>query len=150
VYAAYDRDLDRKIALKLLHPESGQSEPGQRRLLREAQAMARLHHPNVVAVHDVGTHDGFVFVAMEFVAGRTLRAWLDEKAGRRPWPEVVDVLGQAAAGLAAAHDAGLVHRDFKPDNVMIDDEGRARVMDFGLARDASPQDPGAPSAEAVE
>ena len=135
VYAAYDPKLDRKIALKILQHTGG--EAGRQRLLREAQALARLRHPNVVAVHDVGEIAGRVFVAMEFVDGWTLRAWLAEAP--RTWREVVDVFRAAGAGLAAAHAAGLVHRDFKPDNVMVGRDGGVRVMDFGLARPAGKQ-----------
>src|SRR3954447_19350400 len=114
VLAAYDPELDRKVALKLLKPgASGSSgSDGQIRLLREAQAMARLNHPNVIAVHDVGTLDDQVFVAMELVDGGTLKGWLKQP---RTWREVVDVFLQAGRGLSAAHAAGLVHRDFKPD-----------------------------------
>ena len=100
---------------------------------REAQALARLSHPNVVAVHDVGVLDGEVFVAMELVVGATLRA-LARAARRARSREILAVLRQAGEGLAAAHAAGLVHRDFKPDNVLVGDDGRVRVTDFGLAR----------------
>ncbi|MBL9101611.1 MAG: serine/threonine protein kinase [Myxococcales bacterium] len=133
VYAAYDPELDRKVAIKLLHAElapAGAS-AGATRLLREAQAMARLSHPNVIAVHDVGTHDGQVFMAMEFVEGRTLGGEL--AARPRGWRDIVALFAAAGRGLAAAHRSGLVHRDFKPDNVMIDRDGRVRVLDFGLA-----------------
>ena len=92
--------------------------------------MARISHPNVVAVYEVGTHQGQIFVAMEFVEGETLKSWQID----RPWREVLGVYAQAGAGLAAAHEVGLVHRDFKPDNVLVDRRGRARVLDFGLAR----------------
>jgi tetratricopeptide (TPR) repeat protein/tRNA A-37 threonylcarbamoyl transferase component Bud32 len=133
VYAAYDSELDRKIAIKLVHGDRGVGyEDRQRRLLREAQAMARLSHPNVVAVHEVGLHRRSVYVAMEFVAGVTLKGWL--RAKERPWPEVLKVFIDAGRGLAAAHDAGLIHRDFKPDNVLVGDDGRPRVVDFGLVR----------------
>ncbi|MEX1362799.1 MAG: serine/threonine-protein kinase [Nannocystaceae bacterium] len=133
VYSAYDRDLDRRVAIKLLRsrPHRDRSK-GQARLIREAQAMARLAHPNVVAVHEVGIYGDQPFVAMEFIDGQTLGAWLDET--RRPWKEIVAVLLQAGRGLAAAHAQGLVHRDFKPDNVLVGHDGRARVLDFGLAR----------------
>jgi tetratricopeptide (TPR) repeat protein/predicted Ser/Thr protein kinase len=133
VYAAYDPQLDRRVALKLLHRSSDREggTGGRTRILREAQAMARLSHPNVVAVHDVGVVDGRLFIAMELIDGKTLTAWIDE--GGHRWPAVLDVLEAAARGLAAAHGAGLVHRDFKPDNVMIEHDGRVRVMDFGLA-----------------
>jgi serine/threonine protein kinase/tetratricopeptide (TPR) repeat protein len=138
VYAAYDPELDRRIALKILNPRSrgAGTERGHRRLLQEAQAMARLSHPNVIAVHDVGALEDSVFVAMEFVEGQTVRRWAREKP--RTWPELREVFLQAAEGLAAAHDADLVHRDFKPENVMIGSDGRVRVLDFGLAQDIYP------------
>ncbi|MCA9659816.1 MAG: serine/threonine protein kinase, partial [Myxococcales bacterium] len=135
VYSAYDPELDRKVAIKILHPRTravADGEEGRLRLLREAKALARLSHPNVVTIHDVGTFGERVFLAMEFVDGKTLSAWL--KAEKRPWREIVDVLRRAGEGLAAAHLAGLIHRDFKPDNVVIGNDGRVRVLDFGLAR----------------
>jgi tetratricopeptide (TPR) repeat protein len=133
VYAAFDPELDRKVAVKLLQASQGGSESGgQAWLMREAQAMARLSHPNVIAVHDVGTLSGDrVFVAMELVDGGTLRTWIE---GDHSWREVVAVMRAAGEGLAAAHAAGLVHRDLKPDNVLVGKDGRVRVMDFGLAR----------------
>jgi eukaryotic-like serine/threonine-protein kinase len=143
VYAAYDPQLDRKVALKLLH-ETASHEAAARtareRLLREAKAIARLSHPNVVVVHDAGAiedpvHGDRVFLAMEFVEGETLAAWLD--AAPRSWREIRDVFALAGEGLAAAHEAGLVHRDFKPQNVMVARDGSVRVMDFGLASDSS-------------
>ncbi|HVI00040.1 MAG TPA: serine/threonine-protein kinase, partial [Enhygromyxa sp.] len=143
VYAAYDPELDRKIAIKLLLP--GQSDAmatsaGHGRLLREAQAMAKLHHPNVVAVHDVGTHDVRVFVAMEFVDGGNLADWIsagaDGQGKPHPWREVLARFLAAGEGLAAAHAAGLIHRDFKPANVLVGRDGSVRVADFGLARQA--------------
>ncbi|MCA9712961.1 MAG: serine/threonine protein kinase, partial [Myxococcales bacterium] len=97
--------------------------------------MAKLTHPNVIAVHDVGTYEGRVFIAMEFVDGPTLRTWLLQ--GPLEWNEIVEVFVKAGRGLAAAHAVGLVHRDFKPDNVLIGRGGRVLVMDFGLARQAS-------------
>ena len=145
VYAAYDPELDRKIALKLLLPASGGSNPdGTARLLREAQALAKLSHPNVVSVHDVGAAGDNIWIAMEFIQGRTLSQWREER--RRSWREVLDVIRPAALGLTAAHKAGLIHRDVKPDNIMIGDDGRVRVMDFGLARGAADaRDPPPPS-----
>ena len=133
VYAAYDPELDRKVAVKLLHPRLTGSEKqdlGRARLLREAQAMAQLSHPNVVTLFDVGTYGDQIFIAMEFVQGLPLSEWL-----RRPhtWREVVAVFLAAGRGLAAAHRRGIVHGDFKPDNVIVDADGRARVLDFGLA-----------------
>ncbi len=132
VYAAFDPELDRKVAIKLIRGRPDAQ--AQARLLREAQAMARLSHPNVVACYDVGTFHGQIFIAMEFIRGETLGAWM--KRSPRRWREVLGVFLPAGRGLAAAHDAGLVHRDFKPDNVLLDSDGRARVTDFGLARNA--------------
>ncbi|MDB4958005.1 MAG: hypothetical protein JWO36_5574 [Myxococcales bacterium] len=126
VYAAYDPELDRRIALKVLrHTRAGEE------LRDEARAIARLSHPNVVAVHDVGRADGELFVAMEHVEGVTVREWLAAPRGK---PEILDVFVQAGRGLAAAHRAGLVHRDVKPSNIMVGTDERARVLDFGLAR----------------
>jgi formylglycine-generating enzyme required for sulfatase activity len=144
VYGAYDPELDRKVALKLLKGEhAGQDETARARLVREAKAMARLSHPNVIAVHDVGVFDGQVFLAMEFLGGGTLRSWL--AARRRGSRELLAVFVAAGRGLMAAHAAGLVHRDFKPENVLLDREGRPRVVDFGLAREAKDDAEGAPA-----
>jgi eukaryotic-like serine/threonine-protein kinase len=137
VFAAYDPELDRKLAVKLLRMAEGgssSSEGGGARLLDEARALARLSHPNVIAVHDVGVHKGRIFVAMEYIDGQTLAAW--QRASTRAPAQLCRAYVAAGEGLAAAHRAGLVHRDFKPDNVMIDAEGRIRVLDFGLARAA--------------
>ncbi|MDP1826528.1 MAG: protein kinase [Archangium sp.] len=130
LYVARDTKLDRRVALKLMRPHYA-DEVGRARLLREAQAMARLSHPNVVNVFDLGEVDERVFVAMEFVEGGTLRDWLKTP---REAQEVLSVFSQAGQGLLAAHRAGIVHRDFKPENVLIGADGRARVTDFGLAR----------------
>ncbi|MCA9714776.1 MAG: serine/threonine protein kinase, partial [Myxococcales bacterium] len=149
VYAAYDPQLERKIAIKVLRGGSARAEE-RHRLLREAQAMARLSHANVVAVHDVGTVAGAVFVAMEFVEGATLGDW--QRAQDRSWRELVEMYVQAARGLHAAHVAGLVHRDFKPDNVLVSRSGQAKVTDFGLVRATgggeSPEDARATGVEA--
>jgi len=131
VLRAYDRELDRQVALKVLHRELG--EHHTTRLRREAQAMAKLSHPNVVQVYEVGELDGQTFVAMELVKGKTLREWLQQQPPP-DWRACVRLFLQLGAGLAAAHERGLVHRDFKPGNAIIDDKGRARVLDFGLAR----------------
>ncbi len=131
VVQAYDPELDRKVAIKLL--KSSRARPdSQARLLREAQAMARLSHANVVQVYDVGVVGDQVFVAMELVVGKTLAEWLS--CEQRDWRAIVAVFTAAARGLQAAHAVGLVHRDFKPDNVLIADDGQVRVADFGLAR----------------
>ncbi len=137
VYAAHDPQLDRKVALKLLRADVAQGAPGdeaRQRLLREAKAMARLDHPNVIGVHDTGTFGDEIFVAVEFVDGVTLRGWREQKP--RSWREVLATYLQAGRGLAAAHAAGLVHRDFKPENALIGKDGRVRVTDFGLVRAA--------------
>jgi tetratricopeptide (TPR) repeat protein len=137
VYMAVDPSLDRKVALKLLPLEHGAGHTAaESRVLREAHAMARVSHPNVVAIHDVGTFRDSVFLAMELVEGPTLRKWMRGK--RRPLREVLDLLIAAGRGLEAAHAAGLVHRDFKPANVLIGADGRVRVSDFGLARALAP------------
>ncbi|MFV8755390.1 protein kinase domain-containing protein [Nannocystaceae bacterium ST9] len=135
VCSAYDPKLDRRIALKLLRSTSGgqASETGRNRLFREAQALAKLTHPNVVTVHDVGEFDGQVYIAMEFVEGTTLREWLRERP--REWHEILDKFIAAGRGLAAAHAAGIVHRDFKPANVLISRAGDVRVADFGVAKE---------------
>jgi serine/threonine protein kinase len=141
VYAAYDPELDRRVALKVLRGESYPATMpslGASRLLREAQAMAKLWHPNVVAVHDVGTVGREVFIAMEFIDGCSLRGWLARRD--RSAAEIVEVFGQAGRGLAAAHAAGIIHRDFKPDNVLVAKNGRIVVTDFGLARRKTPED----------
>ena len=118
--------LDRNVAIKILR-RAGDAEASAR-LQREAQSAAKLAHENVIVIHEVGTFEDQIFVAMEYVAGSTLTAWQRGK----PWREVLAVYQRAARGLAAAHAAGLVHRDFKPDNVLVGDDGRVRVTDFGL------------------
>ncbi len=157
VYVGYDPELDRKVAIKVLRAVEGRdanAEHARARLLREAQAMARLKHPNVLPVYDVGTFedaDGSrVFMAMELVESGTLRKWLkDSRHSRR---EILDVMTACGRGLAAAHAAGLVHRDFKPDNVLVGSDGRVFVTDFGLVRSVgSSEDPhtGAPPPSAL-
>ncbi|MDC0674159.1 serine/threonine-protein kinase [Nannocystis radixulma] len=133
VYRAYDPQLDREIALKLLLAGAEGGSEGRSRMLREAQAAAKIRHPNVVTVFDAGEVNGRVFIAMELISGSTLKAWLRQG---RSWREVLSIMLMAGEGLKAAHSAGLVHRDFKPDNVLVGTEGRAHVLDFGLARPA--------------
>jgi tetratricopeptide (TPR) repeat protein len=134
VYEGFDPDLDRKIAIKLVHTRTAGNPDEQRNLVAEANALAMLSHPNVVQVFDAGTHDGRVWVAMELVEGTTLQSRLRASASRRSWREIVETFIGAGHGLAAAHAAGIVHGDFKPTNVMIGTDDRARVFDFGVAR----------------
>jgi eukaryotic-like serine/threonine-protein kinase len=148
VLSAYDPQLDRKVAIKVLRTGIGLAAGEARaRMIREAKAIAQLSHPNVVAVYDVGTAEpdradgGDVYIAMEFVEGDTLTTW--KRRWHRPWREVIEVFLQAGRGLVAAHGAGLLHRDFKPDNVLVGADGRVRVGDFGLARSALGPDEGA-------
>jgi tetratricopeptide (TPR) repeat protein/predicted Ser/Thr protein kinase len=129
VYAAHDPELDRAVAVKVML--GGSDLRFQERLRREAQAMAKLTHPNVITVYDVGEHDDCVFIAMEYIAGETLEHWL---TAPRPQREILELFRAAGRGLAAAHEAGIVHRDFKPENVLIGNDGRVRVGDFGVAR----------------
>ena len=132
VWAARDPELGREVALKFLGMNADAlTAQATDRMRREAQAMARLNHPNAVTIYELCEADGQLFCAMELVAGVTLRSWL---GAPRSWTEVIDVALGAGRGLAAAHAAGLVHRDVKPDNILIDDEGRARVSDFGVAK----------------
>ncbi|MCX4244236.1 serine/threonine-protein kinase [Paraliomyxa miuraensis] len=130
VLAAYDEQLHRRVAIKLLHREVDVHH--SQRLLREAQALAKVSYPNVVGVYEVGQIEGRTFIAMELVRGQSLLRWQYERV--RSWRECVVVYGQAGLGLAAVHSAGLVHRDFKPSNCVIDEDGRVRVLDLGLAR----------------
>lgn len=129
VYSAYDEDLDRRVAVKIL---ARQRPSDAQRMLREAQVLARLNHPNVVQVYEVGRHMERVFIAMEFVQGDNLRDWLADH--KRGWSEILAAFVQAARGLQVVHEARLVHRDFKPDNAVIGEDGRVRVLDFGIAR----------------
>jgi len=135
VVRAYDPRLRREVALKRLRADVLDS-AAEARLIREAQAMAQLSHPNVVAVYDVGRSDRGVEIAMELVEGVTLRGWLQRT--RRSSKAILEVFAQAARGLAAAHAVGLVHRDFKPPNVLVGDDGRVKVTDFGLAKAEGP------------
>jgi predicted Ser/Thr protein kinase len=140
VLEAYDSQLERRLAIKVLHADT--SARDAKRLVREAQALAKLSHPNVVQVYEVGEVQGQVFIAMERARGHSLQRWQKQ---RHPWQECVRVYMQAARGLAAAHGVGLVHRDFKPGNCIVDDQGRVRVLDFGLARKLDLIHPSLPS-----
>ena len=132
VYAAYDEILDRRLAVKVIRSDIRGREQARQRTLREAQGLARLSHPNVVQIYEVGEIANQVFIAMEFLQGDTLTNWL--KVRKRDWQEILATFVQAGRGLAAAHAADLVHRDFKPDNVIVTTDGRVCVVDFGLVR----------------
>lgn len=132
VHAAFDPALERRVAIKLLQRRGDETDEQRARLLAEAKAMARLSHPNVVTVHEAAIDRGRVYIAMEYVPGRTLRVWLVER--ERSWREIVEVFRQAALGLAAAHNAGMIHRDVKPDNILIGTDERVRITDFGVAQ----------------
>ncbi|MEM9456604.1 MAG: serine/threonine-protein kinase [Myxococcota bacterium] len=132
VYRAQDPTLERQVALKLLHPLTPGDDDERSRLEREAKALARLSHPHVVQLYEMGEYDDGLFLAMEYIEGVSLRRWQND--ARRDWHEIVELYLQAGRGLDAAHAAGLVHRDFKPANVLVGRDGRARVADFGLAR----------------
>jgi serine/threonine-protein kinase len=133
VYLATDTRLDRQVALKVMHAELARDGDFVARFIGEAKSVARLSHPNIVAVFDQGADGSYLYLAMEYVPGRTLRA-LQRERGWLPWSEALEVLEPVLAGLAAAHQAGIVHRDVKPENVLLTADGRVKVVDFGLAR----------------
>ncbi|MFT3696999.1 MAG: serine/threonine-protein kinase [Kofleriaceae bacterium] len=143
VYSAHDRELDRRVALKVLRAAAA-TEEERMRMLREGQAMARVTHPNVITVYEVGVEGNLVFLAEELLDAGTLGSWLDKQ--QRGEKDIVDKFIAAGHGLAAAHKAGLVHRDFKPDNVLLGKDGRVRVSDFGLARALGPDEENLPAA----
>jgi beta-lactam-binding protein with PASTA domain/predicted Ser/Thr protein kinase len=133
VYLGVDTRLDRTVAIKIMHAELAADEAFVARFIREARSIARLSHPNVVAVYDQGSDGHHLYLAMEYVRGRTLRQLLTER-GRLSPREALDIIESVLAGLAAAHQAGIVHRDVKPENVLLAEDGRVKVADFGLAR----------------
>jgi serine/threonine-protein kinase len=133
VYLATDTRLDREVALKVMHADLARDADFVARFIGEAKSVARLSHPNIVGVYDQGSDGQYLYLAMEYVPGRTLRAMLRER-GWLPWQEALGLMDPVLAGLAAAHQAGIVHRDVKPENVLITADGRVKVVDFGLAR----------------
>ncbi len=139
IYSAWDEQLQRRVALKFLH-QTGTDAASEQRLFREAQALAQLSHPNVVPIFDVGRHEGRVWLAMEHIPGQTLRDWAKERP--RSQAERLEAWMAAGRGLAGIHAAGLVHRDIKPANVMLGEDGRVRIVDFGLVRIANASGPG--------
>lgn len=136
VYAATDIRLDREVAVKVMHDELARDEAFTDRFVTEARSAAKLSHPNVVAVYDQGEDDGTVYLVMEMVTGRTLRELINDEAPLKP-VRAVALMEAVLAALAAAHRAGLIHRDMKPENVLIADDGRVKVVDFGLAKAVS-------------
>src|SRR5438270_8025684 len=133
VYRAHDRVLDRRVALKILHRHFSDDDEYVQRFLREARTVASLSHPNIVAVIDRGEHDGQQFIVLEYVAGENLKR-LIERNGPAPVERALELAIQIARGLMCAHDRGLVHRDVKPQNVLLNGDGQAKVTDFGIAR----------------
>jgi serine/threonine protein kinase len=132
VYRARDTKLDRDVAVKVLKEELA-SDPGRlRRFEQEARAASALNHPNIVTIHEIGRHGPTPYIAMEFVAGKTLRELLGE--GPLPAERLVGLAIQIAEGLARAHAAGIIHRDLKPENLMVSDDGYVKILDFGLAK----------------
>ncbi|WP_300602939.1 Stk1 family PASTA domain-containing Ser/Thr kinase [Trebonia sp.] len=133
VYLATDTRLDRQVALKVMHADLARDADFVDRFIGEAKSVARLSHPNIVAVFDQGSDGQYLYLAMEYVPGRTLRSLLRERH-RFPYAEALDIMDPILSGLAAAHRAGVVHRDVKPENVLLTADGRVKVVDFGLAR----------------
>src|SRR5438067_7790819 len=140
VYKARDTRLGREVAIKLL-PEAVANDPDRlHRFSQEAQTAGTLNHPNLVTIHELGTHDGVPYIAMELLEGESLRSRLAEDGARIPVRKAIDYSTQIAHGLAAAHDKGIVHRDLKPDNIFVTRDGRVKILDFGLAKLSQPRD----------
>src|SRR6478736_5763352 len=137
VYRAYDARLDRHVALKLLAATASPESERLRRFEQEARAAAALNHPNILAVYDVGGESTTPFVVSELLDGQTLRACL--RQGPVPWRKAIDYGRQTAEGLAAAHEKGIVHCDLKPENLFLTQDGRVKILDFGLATLIDPE-----------
>src|SRR5262245_15606984 len=150
VYRARDGRLDRGVAIKVLPERHAGSAEALARFEREAKALAALSHPNLVTIFDVGTEQGISFAVMEFLAGETLRDWLNR--GALPLARVLAIGSAVADGLAAAHTHGIIHRDLKPENIFVNADGQVKILDFGLARFASsePTNTGATAAYLTE
>ena len=132
VYLAHDTILDRKVAIKVLRGDLSNDEKFIRRFKREALSVSNLSHPNIVEVYDVGEEDGNYYIVMEYIEGKTLKQLL-QKRGALTLTEVIDIMSQLTDGLAHAHEAYIIHRDIKPQNIMIEDNGRIKITDFGIA-----------------
>src|SRR6266480_3577080 len=132
VFKAYDKKLHRVVALKVLPPEYVSEQDRRRRFLQEARAASALNHPHILTVYEVGEDDGKPYIAMEYVAGETLRQKI--AAGALKIRETLEIAIQIAEGLAKAHEMGIIHRDLKPENLMISQDGYAKILDFGLAK----------------
>ena len=148
VFSAYDEELDRRVAIKILSVPATGGTTGRARIRREAQALAKVSHPNIVQIYEVGEEAGQIYLVMELIDGDNLRDW--HAAAPRSWREVLARWREVGCGLAAAHKAGLIHRDLKPDNAILGRDGRVRVVDFGLARSGDLPEPIEPSAPRTE
>jgi serine/threonine protein kinase len=144
VYRARDTRLGREVALKVLHADRSSDAEDLKRLEGEARAVSSLNHPNILSLHEVGTHEGVYYIVTELLEGQTLRGLL--KHGGPAPRQAVDYAIQIARGLAAAHERGIIHRDLKPENVFVTHDGRVKVLDFGLAK-ARPATDGEQSGE---
>ena len=133
VYLAIDTILDRKVAVKVLRGDLATDEKFVRRFQREANAASRLNHPNIVEIYDVGEDDGMYYIVMEYVEGQTLKNLIKRRGGLT-LPEVIDIMLQLTSGIACAHESYIIHRDIKPQNIMILDDGRVKITDFGIAQ----------------
>jgi serine/threonine-protein kinase len=135
VYKAEDLELRRTVALKFIRPGAKARDEAIARFKREAQAAAALNHPNIVTIYEFGEHEGQLYISMELVGGRSLAQLL--RSGPLSWPQVVDIVSQVGDALSKAHERGIVHRDMKPENVVVDEDGRVKILDFGIAKPLS-------------
>src|SRR5437016_7667358 len=145
VYRALDIRLDREVAIKVLPADFAKDVDRLRRFEQEARAVGRLNHPNILVIHDIGTHEGSPYIVSELLEGETLRERIEQ--GALPARKAMDFALQMARGLAAAHEKGIVHRDLKPENLFVTQDGRIKILDFGLAKLTHPEKPGVPLTE---